>query len=55
MEDPAIIRANIRRYQELIESSTDPDMRERARKLMTEAQQALAASEQRARHDSQEK
>ena len=42
MEDPAIIQANIRRYQELIEFSADHDTRERARKLLAEARDALA-------------
>ena len=43
MEDPAIISANIRRYEELIESGADADTRERARKLLAEAREALAA------------
>ena len=51
MEDPAIISANIRRYEELIESGADPDTRERARKLLAEARAALAARQRVDRRD----
>ena len=52
MEDPAIISANIRRYEELIDSAVDPETRERARKLLAEARTALAESRELRSHRS---
>ena len=41
MEDPEIIRLNIRRYQNLLKHESAPATRERIEKLLAEAQAQL--------------
>ena len=43
MEDPAILRLNIERYQRLLEAETDPEKRQTLRALLHRMEAEVAA------------